>query len=125
VLRPSQAEDDAEPCPLCRKLVHGRAPKLNKHTGARTVATPDTPRTERVRRWDHLRKVHGIVTCDKVGTSSTWADGLEGGREREACCAQYPSPSAILCVRRCDHDHWGWGVCSHTVYPTLCVVTSP
>ena len=83
MLRPSQAEDDAEPCPLCRKLVHGRAPKLNKHTGARTVATPDTPRTERVRRWDHLRKVHGIVTCDKVGHASTWADGLEGGRERE------------------------------------------
>ncbi len=57
--------DDTEACPLCRKLVQGRAPKMRQ--GALDgAAPPETPRTERVRRWDHLRKVHGIVTCDKV-----------------------------------------------------------
>lgn len=53
-----------EPCPLCLKVVHGRCPKGFRNR-TEPPPPPETPRTERVRRWDHLRKVHGIVTCDK------------------------------------------------------------
>jgi hypothetical protein len=95
----SQAED-AEACPLCFKLVQGRAPKVSRKrplgdgpgarssmptaaatTGAAAAVTAaatvpatatvgaevpaQSPRTERARRWDHLRKTHGITTCDK------------------------------------------------------------
>ena len=85
-----QAEEP-EACPLCFKLVQGRAPKTSRKraigdsAGARTsppspaataAASPAmpaaalhhsvmSPRTERARRWDHLRKIHGITTCDK------------------------------------------------------------
>ena len=67
-----QAEE-SQACPLCFKLVHGRAPKVSRKRpqvgsdSAANASVPDKqqPRTERARRWDHLRKIHGITTCDK------------------------------------------------------------
>ena len=67
-----QMEDgDAESsCPFCGRCVHGRAPKYWRAMVPMGHPPPPSPRNEALRRYDHLRKVHAVVTCDRVGGST-------------------------------------------------------
>ena len=67
-----QMEDsDAESnCPFCGRCVHGRAPKDWRAMVPMGHPPPPSPRNEALRRYDHLRKVHAVVTCDRVGGST-------------------------------------------------------
>lgn len=53
-------------CPLCRKLAKPRKPHASTLTKASdgSLDASKRARSERSRRWDHLRKTHGYVTCN-------------------------------------------------------------
>ncbi len=62
------------PCPMCRRLIKNRSrpgmltSSSSSSSGDALVlgfAVPRSKRSERARRWDHLRKRHGLTTCDK------------------------------------------------------------
>jgi hypothetical protein len=90
------------PCPLCRKARRSRTPAAPA-SGAGASAAPGARRmrTERDRRWDHLRKVHAITACDwcaelvRVATFPVHVAACSAGRRGSPQGAPL-APSAAL-----------------------------
>jgi hypothetical protein len=62
----SQEEPDCDACPLCFKVI-----KLRMRKPSNGKDTPQRVRTERSRRWDHLRKIHEVVGCESCRAWTT------------------------------------------------------